>query len=239
MSWNDDGRANGTNAGGAGSPGGAWPPPGGSPGWAQPDQARPAAGPPAAIPQGHRPAGPTVVPQAPAYAAPPAPQPAPPAPGSASAPHAYAPGTYASGPYSPGYAPFSAVQAPPTRPARLGRLGVFLWIGSVLPVIASYVIAFAGYPGAVDPTSTRPFGEDSAQNALLVAIGATALLQWLLLIAATVLGIVSLARRERPLIWGILAVASIPTSVVLTWIANFVLLIIGLGTVVAATAGRG
>ena len=101
--------------------------------------------------------------------------------------------------------PYMPPPPKPTVPAKFGKIGFWLLIGSIAVTIISSVVSMMYLSSIASSWSSvdDPVWVISAS----VAVGVIA---WVARIAATVFGIVGLVRRERPMWWSIVAVCTIP-----------------------------
>jgi hypothetical protein len=118
------------------------------------------------------------------------------------------------------------VPPPPTPPvpARFGKVGFWLAVATlllatVLPAIGALVFLAGGLDWA---GGGQPSGYGGVALAAIVGLLVITAVPWLTAFPATVLGIVSLARRERPAWWGVVALLAIPIAIICWLIADAV-----------------
>ena len=108
-------------------------------------------------------------------------------------------------------------ESPPFDPApkprlRAGRSGFWLAVATAALAIVLPAIAWLLVPTAEPEWASTPNALSAVFFALLIMAGAA---PWFTAIFATVLGIVSLAKRERPIGWAIVAVSSLPIALLI------------------------
>lgn len=115
--------------------------------------------------------------------------------------------------------------APATRPARIGKIGFWtLLAGMLTGTLATFGSYFFFANGGADNLDPNTSGGVIILVVILNGIG------WVVLFGAATLGIVSLARRERPVWWAILATCAPAIGYVGTIIAVIAFAIIGSNT---------
>ena len=112
--------------------------------------------------------------------------------------------------------PQPTVAPSPTTDAKTGRIGFRLAVATL--VLATIVPALAWFfimsGGINDVGGDHPSAYGMVALVAIVVLLVVTVLPWLTAIPATVLGIISLTRGERPRWWAIVAIMSIPITVV-------------------------
>ena len=114
--------------------------------------------------------------------------------------------------------------AKPTTAARSGKVGFWVLVGALALSVVGAVLQFGVMHGVGDSAEAALQDAPAAGYAMLAVMVGAAILTWVGLVFATIMGILGLVRRERPQWWSIIATGSI----VIHFILNIGLAIIAM-----------